>query len=95
VKTNISRSNRMAVRLASVVSLGFVSPAFAAMSMSLPTEQWSTYLLFGSIGLLVCGVVIKMLTYGAKTPGEPVAPAQPDDSFTIGAYRNRTLSPGP
>lgn len=68
-----------------------VSPAFAAMS--LPVDQWSSYLLYGSIALLVVGVLAKMLTYrnGARAD----APMQTHgEGVTIGTYRNKVLSPG-
>jgi uncharacterized membrane protein YgdD (TMEM256/DUF423 family) len=68
-----------------------VSPAFAATSMT--PEQWSSYLLFGSIALLVAGVVAKMLRYSSRTGGEALDKSNDDGTLTIGAYRNRVLSP--
>ena len=70
-------------------ALGFVTPAFAAFSV--PAEPWSTYLLYGSIALLIAGAVGKMLTYGGRAPAQEHADAQ--RPFSIGMYRNSVLSP--
>jgi hypothetical protein len=69
-----------------------VSPAFAAIS--LPTEQWSSYLLYGSIALLVVGVVAKMLTYRNGARAETARQMPNEGGVTIGMYRNKILSPG-
>jgi hypothetical protein len=90
-------SNALKTRLVGVVLLGTESRAFAAFSLPIdqwPTDQWSSYLLFGSIALLVCGVLVKMFTYQARSRTESTEPLESDERFTIGAYRNRTLSPG-
>jgi hypothetical protein len=83
------RSNIAAGRTLGFAALGFVTPAFSAMSLSV--QQWPTYLLYGSIALLVAGVVGKLLTYASRT-------SAPDHAnlprpFSIGMYRNKVLSP--
>jgi hypothetical protein len=85
-----TRSTIAAGRTLGYAALGFVTPAFAAISLS--AQQWSTYLLYGSIALLVAGVVGKMLTYAsrASAPDQANLPRP----FSIGMYRNSVLSPG-
>jgi hypothetical protein len=69
------------------------SPALAA-AISLPMEQWSSYLLYGSIALLVAGVLAKMFTYRNGERTETAAQAPGDSGVSIGMYRNKVLSPG-
>ena len=69
------------------------SPAFAAMSLP-PADQWSSYLLYGSIALLVAGVLAKMFTYRNGNSPEMTQPTQDEGGVTIGTYRNKVLSPG-
>ena len=69
------------------------SPAFAAISLP-PADQWSSYLLYGSIALLVAGVLAKMFTYRNGGHVETVQPMQNDGDVTIGTYRNKVLAPG-
>jgi hypothetical protein len=70
-----------------------VSPAVAA-TISLPVEQWSSYLLYGSIALLVAGVLAKMLSYRNDARTELAGQGHPEGGVTIGMYRNKVLSPG-
>jgi hypothetical protein len=84
------RSNIAAGRVLGYAACGFVTPAFAAISLS--AQQWPTYLLYGSIALLVAGAVGKMLTY-ASGDSAPL-PANSPRSLGIGMYRNSVLSPG-
>jgi hypothetical protein len=79
----------VAGRTLGCAAFGFVSPAFAAFPVS--AQQWPSYLLYGSIALLVAGAVGKMLTYGSRT-SEPDRPGAPRP-FSIGMYRNSVLSP--
>ena len=69
------------------------SPVLAAVSLP-PADQWSTYLLYGSIALLVAGVLGKMFTYRNGKPSEMAQPTQDEGGVTIGTYRNKVLSPG-
>ncbi len=69
------------------------SPAFAAISLS-PVDQWSSYLLYGSITLLVAGVLTKMFTYRNGKHSETAQPTHDEGGVTIGTYRNKVLSPG-
>ena len=69
------------------------SPAFAAISLP-SADQWSSYLLYGSIALLVTGVLAKMLTYRNDGHPEVAPPTQNEGGVTIGTYRNKVLSPG-
>lgn len=69
------------------------SPAFAAISLP-PTDQWSSYLLYGSIALLVVGVLAKMFTYRNGGHAEVVQQMQNDGDINIGTYRNKVLAPG-
>ena len=84
------RSNIAAGRALGYSASGFVTHAFAAMSLS--AEQWSTYLLYGSIALLVAGAVGKMLTYSPR--GSASDQVNVPRCFSIGMYRNSVLSPG-
>jgi len=71
-----------------------VSPAFAAIALP-PVDQWSSYLLYGSIALLVVGVLAKMLTYRNGGHAEVIQPMQHNEGdVTIGTYRNKVLAPG-
>ena len=83
------RSTIAAGRTLGYAALGFVTPAFAAISV--PAQPWSTYLLYGSIALLIAGAVGKMLTYGVRTPAQEHANAP--RPFSIGIYRNSVLNP--
>ena len=69
------------------------SPAFAAIALP-PADQWSSYLLYGSIALLVAGVLAKMFTYRNGAHAEVVTPMQSEGDITIGTYRNKVLAPG-
>jgi hypothetical protein len=83
------RPNIVAGRMLGYAALGFVTPAFAALPLS--AQAWPTYLLYGSIALLVAGAVGKMLTYGSRAQSPDAARlARP---FSIGMYRNSVLSP--
>ena len=84
------RSNIAAGRVLGYAACGFVTPAFAAISPS--AQQLPTYLLYGSIALLVTGAVGKMLTYTSRAsePGKADLPRP----YGIGMYRNSVLSPG-
>jgi len=89
MSNSLVRSRIAAGRALGYAAFGFVTPAFAAVS--LPAQQWPTYLLYGSIALLIAGAVGKMLTYRsrASAPDDPNLPRP----FGIGVYRNSVLSP--
>jgi len=89
------RPRTIAIAAAFLAAACAASPAFAAISMP-PADQWSSYLLYGSIALLVAGVLAKMFTYrnGAGAHAEVVQPLQNEDDVTIGTYRNKVLAPG-
>ncbi len=86
------RSRNSAI-VASFVAVCAASPAFAAIALP-PADQWSSYLLYGSIALLVAGVLAKMFTYRNSGHADVVQPMQNDGDDTIGAYRNKVLAPG-
>ena len=66
------------------------SPAFAA-GVYLPGSQWSSYLLFGSIALLIAGVVGKLIKSGSDST-TPTTPGATGDAMSgIGMYRNSVL----
>ena len=90
MSNSLVRSRIAAGRALGYAAFGFVTPAFAAVS--LPAQQWPTYLLYGSIALLIAGAVGKMLTYTSRgsVPDQLNLPR----TFTIGMYRNSVLSPG-
>ena len=87
------RPRTVAIAAAFLTAACAVSPAFAAISLP-PTEQWSSYLLYGSIALLVAGVLAKMLTYRNGGHAEVAQSMQNDGEVTIGTYRNKVLAPG-
>jgi hypothetical protein len=91
--TPLIRPRTVAIAAAFFTAACSVSPAFAAISLP-PTEQWSSYLLYGSIALLVAGVLAKMLTYRNGGHAEVIQPMQNDGDVTIGTYRNKVLAPG-
>ena len=84
------RSNIAAGRVLGYAACGFVTPAFAAISPS--AQQLPTYLLYGSIALLVTGAVGKMLTYTSR--GSASGKANVPPAYSIGMHRNTVLSPG-
>ena len=84
------RSSIAATRTLGYAAFGFVTPAFAAMSLS--AQQWPTYLLYGSIALLIAGMVGKLLTYRSRASMQEHASLP--RPFSIGMYRNSVLSPG-
>lgn len=100
-------ANRTLALIAGVASLAFAEMAIAAGEWTdyfttLTTDEWSAYLLYGSIALLICGVLLKMFTYRGLPESEsrpfaaevyPAAGAE--ERYTIGDYRNRALIPGP
>jgi len=90
--TRLIRSRNSAI-VASFVAACAASPAFAAIALP-PADQWSSYLLYGSIALLVAGVLAKMFTYRNIGHADVVQPSQDDGDVTIGAYRNKVLAPG-
>ena len=84
------RSNIAAARTLGYAAFGFVTPAFAALSLS--AQQWPTYLLYGSIALLIAGIVGKVLSYRSRASVQDHASLP--RPFSIGRYRNSVLSPG-
>lgn len=87
-----SRWIRTGKYIASAAAASVMSPAFASVTL-LPAQEWSSYLLFGSIALLVAAMVGKMITY--RSHSAPDSPVGVDDgSSGIGVYRNSVLSPG-
>ena len=82
-----SRTAPVAASLAIAFS---ASPALAA-GVYLPAEQWSTYLLVGSIALLVAGVVGKLIKSDADSTAPSSASARGDMTEGIGIYRNSVL----
>ncbi len=79
---------------ATVITAAFgASPAFAAITLP-PVDQWSSYLLYGSIALLVAGVLAKMFTYSNGKNVEMSQATPSEDDVSIGAYRNKVLRPG-
>lgn len=91
--TESFRPRTVAIAAAFLAAAGAASPAFAAISFP-PADQWSSYLLYGSIALLVAGVLAKMLTYRNGGQAEVVQPMQNEGDVTIGTYRNKVLAPG-
>ena len=73
---------------ATLAAVCATSPAFAAISFP-PADQWSSYLLYGSLALLVAGVLAKMLTYRNGKHAGMAQPMQDEGGVTIGTYRNK------
>lgn len=86
------RPRTAAIAGAVLTAVYSASPAYAAIPLP-PVDQWSSYMLYGSIALLVAGVLAKMFTYGNGKHAE-MASTHSEDGVTIGAYRNKVLSPG-
>lgn len=83
-----------AAAIASVIGAWGATPAMA-MDMSF-VQQWTTglsaYLLFGSIALLVFGVLLKVFEGPQKAGAEQLGESYPIPG-SIGAYRNSVLDP--
>jgi len=56
--------------------------------MNFSTIDWSTVVLVGSIGLLVCGILLKM---HVKTHVKAKAPSTVPERNSIGQYRPRVF----
>ena len=84
---SISRAGPVATSLAIALA---ASPAVAAGSY-LPAEQWSTYLLFGSIALLIAGVGGKIIKSDTDSTLASNAGVAGDVPAGIGMYRNSVL----
>ena len=91
--THSTRPRNIAAAGAVLAAACAASPALAAISLP-PVDQWSSYLLYGSIALLVAGVLAKMFTYRNGKHAEMAQPAQEEGGVTIGTYRNKVLNPG-
>lgn len=91
--TNSIRPRTIAGAGAVLAAACAASPALAAISLP-PVDQWSSYLLYGSIALLVAGALAKMFTYRNGNHAELAQPMQDAGGVTIGTYRNKVLSPG-
>ena len=89
--THPIRPSTIAIAGVIVTAMCAVSPAHAAISLP-PVDQWSSYVLYGSIALLVAGVAAKMFTYRNGNHAEMAQPTHNESDITIGAYRNKMLT---
>jgi hypothetical protein len=89
-----------------LIALSSATPAFAAnwiadwAAMWAPPEGWMGYLLYGSVGLLVVGVALKVFeaySTSSDTEGAPPLPesanGEPARAYSIGDHRNSILTP--
>jgi hypothetical protein len=87
-----------------LIALSSVTPAFAANWVTdwaatwVPPEGWLGYLLFGSVGLLVVGLALKVFEAYAPSSEATRALAQSESAhgesaYSIGDHRNSILNP--